>query len=422
MRGGHQHGESISRATREPASLGRRRARVHDVAAEKNRTVVIARGVREIEAIRSRWQTFDLPSIHHDIDFYLAKVRSRPEVLRPHVILVEHDRQPEALAIGRLEEGAVECKLGYTTVYRPTLRLLVMRPGVLLRADSESTSRTLIAALVACLARGEAQAVSLYGLEPNTALHRNARRIPGFFCRGGFGPRETHWKLVLPDSIDAFLASRSRHARGELRALNHHLTRRYGERLSVKVFQSPGEIDRLFAHLDRVADKTYQRALRVGFTDTEDQRQTTALALSRGWFRAYVLYLDDEPIAYRTGFRYGGTFSGSDTGYDIAYKNDRVGTYLLIKLIEDLCQDDAVQVLDYGCGGDDYKRRFSNFGSEETHPMIFAPTFQGVRINMVMTTITATAELGTRALDKAGLLRSVKKYWRQRSLQSPIAP
>jgi hypothetical protein len=50
--------------------------------------------------------------------------------------------------------------------------------------------------------------------------------------------------------------------------------------------------------------------------------------------------------------------------------------------------------------------------------MIFAPTFQGVRINMVMTTITATAELGTRALDKAGLLRSVKKYWRQRSLQS----
>jgi CelD/BcsL family acetyltransferase involved in cellulose biosynthesis len=402
-------GSGSSRAS----SSGERPARAHVVAAEQARTVVIARRLDEVEAIRAAWQTFDLPTVHHDIDFYLAKVRSRPEILRPHVVLLERDGQPEALAIGRLEESALECRVGYATVYRPTLRLLVMRPGVLLQADSETVGRALITQLVACLARGEADALSFYGLDTDGAIYRNARGVPGFLCRERFVHRERHWKLTLPDSMDAFLASRSRHARSELRGLDRRLARKYGDRLRVKVFRSSEEMDRLFADLDRVAAKTYQRALYVAFADTEEERDTIGLALSRGWFRAYVLYLDDQPIAYRSGFLYGGTFTGSDTGYDFSYRKDRVGTYLLIRLVEDLCKDEAVQNLDYGGGDADYKRRFASSGSDEAHPMIFAPTFRGIRTNVLKATIYAAAELGTKALDRAGMLESVKKRWRE---------
>ncbi|HEY6606193.1 MAG TPA: GNAT family N-acetyltransferase [Gaiellaceae bacterium] len=377
---------------------------------------MIARRVDEIEAMRKSWQMFDLPSVHHDIDFYLAKVRSRPAIVRPHTILLEREGQPEAIAIGRLEENGLECRLGYETVYRPRVRVLVMRPGILLRTNAEGTARAIVAEIIGCLARGEADAVSFYGLNLDSHLLRAARDLPPRVCRAPFTAQEEHKTLVLSDSLDEFLASRSRHARGELRGLDRRLTRKYGERLSVKIFRAPEEIDQLFADMDRVSATTYQRALRVAFDDSEEQRETIALALDRGWFRAYVLYLDAEPIAYRSGFAYRGRFTGSKTGFDPRYRNDRVGTYLLVRLIEDLCADNAVHVLDLGYGSTDEKRRFSNASSDEAHPLVFAPTFTGVRANLSRTAVTAADKLGRRTLEQTGLIRPVTR-WRQERIQ-----
>lgn len=372
---------------------------------------LIARGVDEIEAMRTSWQMFDLPSVHHDIDFYIAKVRSRPAIVRPHTILLEREGQPEAIAIGRLEESALECRLGYETVYRPRVRVLVMRPGILLRPETEGTARAIVAEIIGCLARGEADAASFYGLDLDSHLFRAARELPPRVCRAPFTAEEKHKTLVLSDSVDEFLASRSRHARGELRALERRLTRKYGERLSVRIFRAPEEIDQLFADMDRVSATTYQRALRVGFDDSEEQRETIALALDRGWFRAYVLYLDAEPIAYRSGFVYRGRFTGSKTGYDPTYRHDRVGTYLLVRLIDNLCADNAVHVLDLGYGDAEEKRRFSSSSSDEAHPLIFAPTFTGVRVNLARTAIAAADTLGRRTLEETGLIRPAKRWW-----------
>lgn len=380
---------------------------------EPSRTseVVIARGVDDIEAMRTSWQRFELPSVHHDIDFYLAKVRSRPAIVRPHTILLERDGEPEAIAIGRLEARALVCRLGYKTVYRPRARVLVMRPGILLRTDAEGTARAIVAEVIECLARGEADAASFYGLDVDSHLLRAASELPPRICRAPFTAQEGHKTLVLADSVDEFLASRSRHARSELRGLQRRLARKYGERLSVKIFRAPEEIDQLFADMDRVSAKTYQRALRVGFDDSEEERQTIALALRRGWFRAYVLYLDAEPIAYRSGFVYRGRFTGSKAGYDPTYRDDRVGTYLLVRLIDNLCADNAVDVLDLGYGDSEEKRRFSSSSSDEAHPLIFAPTFTGVRVNLVRTAIAAADKLGRRTLQETGLIRPAKRWW-----------
>jgi hypothetical protein len=378
-------------------------------------TVVVARTPAEIEAIRPSWQTFDLPTVHHDVDFYLAKLRARPAVLRPHAILLERDSRPVAIAIGRLEDRTLACKFGYRTVYRPTMRLLVMRPGLLLVRDRNTSGRQLVAEILASLTRGEADAVSFYGLKSDSNLFRAATELPSAISRGRFVVREPHWKLELPESLDAFLASRSRHARGEIRGVGNRLARKYGARMSTRVFRSLSELDQLFADLERVADKTYQRVLDAAFTDTEERRETTALALSRGWFRAYVLYIDGAPVAYQSGFLYRGTFSGAQTGYDPAFRSDRVGTYLLVRLIEDLCQDDTARVVDFGCGEAEYKRRFSTCGSEEAHPMVFAPTFRGIRVNVISTAIAAADEVAQKALERAGVSGTLKKRLRTAS-------
>jgi hypothetical protein len=407
---------SVSRALR--GSHASRLPHACDIPRE-GRTLVIARTCGQIEQIRPIWQAFDLPTVHYDIDLFLAKVRTRPAIMRPHVILVSCDGQPEAIAIGRVENASLECKLGYKTVYRPRMQLLVMRPGLLFRGDSIGAVRPLMSALMDSLARGEADAVSFYGLDAESALCRAARSMPSPLCREGFVVRERHWTLVLPDSFDTFLASLSRHARGEIRGLQNRLARRYGRRMSMRIFDSTDEVDRLAADLRRIDSVTYQQALQIGASSADEERQLMLLGLSRGWFRLYMLYIDEEPVAYWSGFLYRGTFSGSKTGYDPAYKNDRVGTYVLMRLIEDLCGDDAAQTIDYGCGDAEYKKRFSNSCVEELHPLMFAPTLRGVRTNMARTTITAADRCGQWALERSGALAPVRKRWRQRALVVP---
>ena len=80
--------------------------------------------------------------------------------------------------------------------------------------------------------------------------------------------------------------------------------------------------------------------------------------MERGWFRAYVLYLDDEPVAFWQGQAYNGVFSTGVPGFDPAYADHRVGNYVLFKLIADLCADESIETLDYGFGDAEYKRRF----------------------------------------------------------------
>src|ERR1700683_2864939 len=59
----------------------------------------IARDFAEVESLREAWSRW--PG-HRDseIDFYLMILRSYPEVLRPHVIALYRNEQPEAILIG----------------------------------------------------------------------------------------------------------------------------------------------------------------------------------------------------------------------------------------------------------------------------------------------------------------------------------
>jgi len=80
-------------------------------------SIQIIRSVPEIEGIRRIWTRWH----HHpnsDVDFYLHILRSRPEILRPHIIVIYRGGQPEAMLVGRLERRHIECRIGYKVVLR----------------------------------------------------------------------------------------------------------------------------------------------------------------------------------------------------------------------------------------------------------------------------------------------------------------
>ncbi len=85
-----------------------------------------------------------------------------------------------------------------------------------------------------------------------------------------------------------------------------------------------------------------------------------------------------------------------------------------MRVIEDLCADDDFDVLDYGFGESEYKRRFGTDSWEEEDVLIFAPTFRGIRINATRTAVVGAASLVKAVATKTGIAPRLKKRWRRR--------
>jgi CelD/BcsL family acetyltransferase involved in cellulose biosynthesis len=375
--------------------------------------ITTVRTVEELEAIREQWEALQGDLVTTDIDHYLTVLQARPNVVRPHVVLVEQRGEPRALAVARIEEIRLSAKLAYLQVYAPRVRALTVVYGGILGDDSDATLQTLLGELRGALARGEADVLRLRQVPVDSPLHQLAQTSGPFLTRGHGSVPALHWRAEIPDSFDEYLRRRSRGIRRNIRRYGNRLIEAYGDRLSLQVYRDEADIERLFRDTASVATKTYQAAIGASFSDDDLRRSLTRLAMRRGWFRGYVLYLDGEPVAFWYGLGYRGVFSTDITGYDPAYGDLRIGRYVMVKLIEDLCADSAIHSLDYGFGDAEYKRLFGDRNWAEEDVLVYAPSARAIRINLLRTLVLGLAA-GARAVAGNRLIDRVKRRWRAR--------
>jgi CelD/BcsL family acetyltransferase involved in cellulose biosynthesis len=272
----------------------------------------------------------------------------------------------------------------------------------------------LVEELLGTLARGEAEVVHLPHVRADGPLYLAATRRPPYLRRQHAASKKPHWRLLLPGSEEEFLRSRSPRTREGVRRQARRLAREYGETLTIELFRDRDQLDRLFADAEQVTAKTYQWQLGVAFRDTPLQRSLTELAMDRGWFRAYVLYLEGRPVAFWHGLGYAGIFRTGVPAYDPSLANLNLGTYLLMRLIADLCADESIGELDYGFGDAEYKRRFGDERWDEDDVLIFAPSVRAVWINLVRTSLLGVNDLARRILGRRNLAGRLKRAWRRR--------
>lgn len=375
--------------------------------------IVIARSKDEVLALRSDWESLCVEHPHADLDFYLTVIDERPEAIRPHSVIAYEDEKPVGLLAARLEEISLDTRFGYRIVYRPKVRALTFVAGGSV-ARSETAIALLISSLDASLRAGEADVAVFPSLQRETPFFEALEKAAGRYRQQRFAEVRTHRRLTLPPTFDDFLKARSRKVRSGVRYDAKRLEARASGELRIERLDSPGDFDRIFRDIVRIADQTYQKGLGAGFGDTPERRTLTKLALDRGWFRAWLLYRGATPIAFWQGSVYGGVYHSGTTGYDPDYGRDRVGIYLLMQVIAQLCQDPDVSIFDFGFGDAQYKRQFSDESWYESDVAIFAPTIRAMRINVTRTAVLAAALGARRALTALGLLDRLKTGWRKR--------
>jgi CelD/BcsL family acetyltransferase involved in cellulose biosynthesis len=353
-----------------------------------------------------------------DPDFFAATVAGDPKIVRPHVVLLERDGEPEAIAVARIEQQRLSHRLGYRTIYEPRVRALTVVHGGILGHPGEEAFTALLDELRLALARGEADLLIVSYLPLDSLEFRIASTRPPFRARQHVVRSGVRWELELPGSVEEFLQTKSAKHRQTLKRKAKKLERDFAGRLEIRTYEHVDDLDEFVAAAAKVSATTYQQALGVAFGDNPAHRMRTRAAMEHGWFRGWVLFLDGEPAAFWHGERYAGTFRTGNPGFDPRYDSYGTGTYLMLRMVDDLCRDPEVRAVDHGVGDATYKRRYGTRSWTEGNVLVFPLTFRGARLN-AMLTVVARSLAGARWLaQRAGVLGAAKSRWRRR-LGSP---
>lgn len=378
--------------------------------------VRIARTPDEVEAFREAWQALPVENPAADLDYLVTLVRHAPTPTRPHVILVERDGRPEALAVGRAEEVRLGAKLGYKTIYRPRAHALTIAQGGFLGANGEH-AEVLLGGILGALRDESLDVARLRLLRPGSALHELATTRPGVLVRGHGVAPVPHLRARIPETFADYLTARSAKTRSNINRYTRRLENRFGEGVELRVFETPAELPELIHDTRAVYVKTYQHGLGAGYSDSELAQALLELAAERGWLRAFVLYLDGVPCAFWHGTLYGRIFYTGPTGYDPQYRDLRLGTYVLAKMIEQLCG--KADWMDFGLGDAEYKRHFGDESWNEEDVFVFARRLRPVALNLTRTGVLGVSRLGQAAAARSGRLEQVRRRWRDRLATAP---
>ncbi len=370
----------------------------------------VLRSVAEIEEIREPWTRWQ-NDLNADLDFYLMVIQLRKEVVRPHIVLVLCGGHPKAMAVGRLERGSVNIKLGYKSVACFPVLTLHMIHGGLLGEQTPEAAGAILDSLKQSLRNGEAEMLAFSGIPLGSDFDKRLREKVSFLCREHFAEKRIRWKMALGCTVEEMHARFSRDHRQKLRRQAKIFEKDFPGGLAIRCFREPAELDRMAKDVEEVARATYQRGLGVGFIDNEECRSRVAFEARQGWLRMYVLYVKAKPCTYWWGTLYRGTFYSHAIGFDTHYAEFRPGIYIVNKTLAEFCQE-GVKGLDFGFGDAQFKQQFGNQHTRELFMNVCAARPRLIALNL-MKTLNNGLKAGALAI--AGRFNSVqiiKKRWR----------
>lgn len=380
-------------------------------------SVEVARSIAEIEKMRHSWESMQYHP-NADIDYFTMILDSRKKILRPHVIQISKKGIPQALWVGRLEEHSIDLKLGYLTILRLNVRAITIIYGGILGNMSEEICHVCLKEIQRALKQGEADVAYINYLDTKSILYNIIKTERSMYKTDNVIILNAHWKMILPEKRSGLFEKMNSKHRAWLKRLPRVLEREKQNRVDYKVFRKEIDVDQLCIDAEKIASKTYQRAIGAGFIDDNEHRRRMQLSAEKGWLFAYIMYIDKKPCAFWIGDIYKGTCYLHFTGYDSEYKKYEIGTILLTRMVEDLFETyEEVREIDFGFGDALYKQKICNVNWQETPVYILAPTIKASSINCFRNVNNIILSLIEKVIAKYNIREKLKRKWREQLLR-----
>ena len=223
------------------------------------------------------------------------------------------------------------------------------------------------------------------------------------------GPFQKRHRIEMPASLDEYLRRFATKTRNTLK----RKIKKFGDCRLERISQ-PDQIPLFLSAAHEISKNSWQSdllGLRVRNTETELELLT--LLASQEALRSYVLWKDDSPVSFCVGTQFNGVFDYEEVGYHRDFGNMSPGQILVMKMIEDLLEEDTPRLFDFGGGDAEYKRQFSNLTSESGHVWLLRP---GIRSRIIESYLAARRLMGQTlraGLSSLGVLDRVRQLTRR---------
>ena len=331
--------------------------------------IVVVKSFEEIEAIREIWEQMQAakpyPEINADIDRYLSVIKTRTQDVQPYIMLIKQNGALVSMVIGQLKNTRIKCNLGRKTIFNPNLKTLWIVYGGILGNPTEEICSMLIRELIKALHQRTFDVVYFNYLGTDSVMYRLARKLPSIHCRNYRSKVEVHWCLSVPQNIDEFLQSCSKKRRQNLLRCVKKLEKEFPGQVRMVTYSKESEVELAINNASQISSLTYQCAFGGGINNDDATLKDFSSLAKKGWFRMHILYIKDEPCAFRYRLKYRGTYFAEAIGYSPKWKSFSVGHVLFYKVMEEICNDPTVHRLDFG-HGDGYHKQWDkmNFWKE----------------------------------------------------------
>lgn len=166
--------------------------------------------------------------------------------------------------------------------------------------------------------------------------------------------------LDFPPSWDIYLASMSKKTRYNLKRAVRIFSGTFDSGARLEKFEKPEDVEHFLCAKDEIYADTWQaRTLpEISGRKEWENRENSALAQA-GCFKSYVLYGDDEPIAYIRGYQHKRFYYFEEIGYKQRWAGISPGTVLTYMFLDELMAEaEAPLRLSFGYGENKYKQIF----------------------------------------------------------------
>ena len=380
--------------------------------------VTIIRTLEQMEAIRDVWEQMQhnesFAHVDADYDRYLSVLKAADNSVKPYIILIKQKDHLKTMVIARTETRQIACRIGYSTVMKPRMRCLSVVYGGILGQPDNNVCSILVNELSRILRSREIDIVFFNHLKTDSCIYQLSKKLPGILSRDYFSRVENHYCMSVPQNVEEFFRTRSHNHRAKLKRYIRNLEKEFPNEVEMVTYSNESDLDKAIRDASKVSRVTYQYELGAGFRDTARTRTLLTTSAKKGWLRLHILYIHGEPVAFRNIIKYSNLYIGYGMGHDSKWSKWRVGTVLFLKILEYICNDEDVEIIDFGFGNAEYKDIYSDKQWQEASIYIFAPRFYPTFINILRTSIAAINSILEYVVKKSGFTNRIKRLWRNR--------
>ncbi|MDH3267259.1 MAG: GNAT family N-acetyltransferase [Ignavibacteria bacterium] len=376
----------------------------------------------ELDSIKAAWMDFavnrDEPKmVENDFEYFRFQVSEGMIIGDPLVFALFDDEKPVLITSGRIETTNFSPSIAYFKLnfIRMKKKCYHIYPyGIFDNISSEVTVHNFIKSVIPVLKEKDIDYIFFNLMHRHTELSKYLLNFRNQMMRDLIPSFEDHSILQLPADFESFINSRNTNSRQKFRRLMRRVEKDSINKTVIKVFTDVNDIENFFNEAEQIAQKSQLRAINVGFKSTPDELKQKQWLAAKGYIRGYILYVNDIPCSFLLCNNYMRTFLLEYTGIRTDYEKNQLGTYLYLKMIEDVINSRLADTIDFTHGSDLYKKILSSGNIEDLRIRLYIPKASNIFFIANVTFNTLINKWSRSLLRNTGLYDKLRRTVRKK--------